>query len=94
MCNQHPNNCHIRMLHAAGETIQSGAGNMTANSFLSGDASLSDLLVETHRFLIATVPGIRPDLLQNKQVDQATASQRQVVAGGPARGARSSPISV
>jgi hypothetical protein len=33
--------------------------------------------------LIATIPGIRPVLLQKKQVDQASAIQRQVV-GDPA----------
>jgi hypothetical protein len=42
---------------------------MTANS----------ILVETHGFLIATIPGTRPVLLQQKQVDQADADQRQVV---------------
>ena len=42
---------------------------MTANS----------ILVETHGFLIATIPGIRPDLFQKNQVDQASATQRQVV---------------
>ena len=36
-------------------------------------------LVETHGFLIETIPGIRPVLLQKKQVDQADATQRQVV---------------
>jgi hypothetical protein len=35
--------------------------------------------VETHGFLIETIPGIRPVLLQKKQVDQADATQRQVV---------------
>jgi hypothetical protein len=42
---------------------------MTANS----------TLVETHGFLMATIPGIRPVLVQKKQVDQADATQRQVV---------------
>jgi hypothetical protein len=36
--------------------------------------------VETHGFPIATIPGLRPVLLQKKQVDQARATQRQVVA--------------
>ena len=69
MRNKHPKNCHIRMLYAVRETRQSGPGNMRANS----------ILVETHGFLIATIPGIRPVLLQKKQVDQADATQRQVV---------------
>jgi hypothetical protein len=51
------------MLCVACETRQSGPGNMTANS----------ILVETHGFLIAAIPGIRPVLLQKKQVDQANA---------------------
>jgi hypothetical protein len=51
------------------ETRQSGPGNMRANS----------ILVETHVFLITTIPGIRPVLLQYKQVDQVNATQRQVV---------------
>ena len=58
------------MLYAVRETRQSGPGNMTAN----------DVSVEANHFLITTVPGIRPVLLQYKQVDQATATQRQVVA--------------
>jgi hypothetical protein len=37
------------------------------------------ILVETRGFLIATIPGIGPVLLQKKQVDQANATQRQVV---------------
>jgi hypothetical protein len=69
MRNKHPKNCHIRMLYAVRETKQSGPGNMRANS----------ILVETHGFLVATIPGIRPVLLQKKQVDQADATQRQVV---------------
>lgn len=69
MRNKHPKNCHIRMLYAVRETRQSGQDNMRANS----------RLVETHGFLIATIPGIRPVLLQKKQVDQAEATQRQVV---------------
>jgi hypothetical protein len=69
MRNKHPKNCHIRMLYAIRETRQSGQGNMRANS----------RLVETHGFLIKTMPGIRPVLLQKKQVDQADATQRQVV---------------
>jgi hypothetical protein len=36
-------------------------------------------LIEAHGFLSATIPGIRPVLLQKKQVDQADATQRQVV---------------
>lgn len=39
----------------------------------------NSILVETHGFLIATIPGIRPVLLQKKQVDQVDATQRQVV---------------
>jgi hypothetical protein len=57
------------MLWVVRETRQSGPGNMTANS----------ILVETDGFLIATIPGIRPVLVQKKQVDQANATQRQVV---------------
>ena len=69
MRNKSPENCHIRMLYAVHETGQSGPANMTANS----------VLVETHGILIATVPGIRPVLVQKKQVDQANVDQRQVV---------------
>ena len=38
-------------------------------------------------FLIATIPRIRPVLVQKKQVDQANATRRQVVAGRAARAA-------
>jgi hypothetical protein len=57
------------MLCAVRETRQPDPGNMTA----------SHILIETHGFLIATIPGIRPVLVQKKQVDQANATQRQVV---------------
>ena len=69
MRNRHPRNCHICMLYAVRVTGQSGPGNRRANS----------ILVETHGFLVATIPGIWPVLLQKKQVDQADATQRQVV---------------
>jgi hypothetical protein len=36
-------------------------------------------LIETHGFPMATIPGIRPVLVQKKQVDQANADQRRVV---------------
>jgi hypothetical protein len=36
-------------------------------------------MIEAHGFLSATIPGIGPVLLQKKQVDQADATQRQVV---------------
>jgi hypothetical protein len=39
----------------------------------------SPILIETHGLLIATIPGIRPVLVQKKQVDQASATQRKVV---------------
>jgi len=51
------------MLCAVRETRQSAPGNMRANS----------ILVETQGFLIATIPGIWPVLVQKKQVDQANA---------------------
>jgi hypothetical protein len=42
---------------------ESGPGNMSANS----------ISVETYGFPIAIIPGIRPVLVQKKQVDQANA---------------------
>jgi hypothetical protein len=39
----------------------------------------SFILGETNRFQITTIPGIRPVLVQKKQVDQANADQRRVV---------------
>jgi hypothetical protein len=39
----------------------------------------SPILIETHGLLMATIPGIRPVLVQKKQVDQANATQLQVV---------------
>ena len=76
---RHPEYCHIRVVCAVRATKQPGPGNMTAKP----------ILVETHGFLSATIPGIRPVLLQKKQVDQANATQRQVVADRPARAALS-----
>ena len=40
----------------------------------------NSILVETHGFLIATIPGIRPVLLQKKQVDQADATNGRLWA--------------
>ena len=58
--------CYMRSV----EPDNPGSGNnMRANS----------ILAETQGFLIATIPGIRPVLLQKKQVDQADVTQRQVV---------------
>ena len=43
-------------------------------------------MIETHGFISANIPGIRPVLLQKKQVDQGWREQRQVVAGRPVAG--------
>ena len=68
--NKHAKNCQIRMLWVRSvKTRQPGPGNMTPSS----------VLIETQGFLMATIPRIGPVLLQKKQVDQASANQRQVV---------------
>jgi hypothetical protein len=43
--------------------------------------SANSTLVQTHDFLIATAPGIRPVLVQKKQVDQVNASNGRLLPG-------------
>jgi hypothetical protein len=39
----------------------------------------SSILVEAHGYLVATVPGIRPVLVEKKQVDQVNASNGRLL---------------
>ena len=79
MRNMRPINCHIRMLCPARETRQSGPGQDDGELYM----------VDRHGFLITTMSGIRPVLVQKKQVDQASANNGRLVPADQPRAALS-----